>query len=137
MFLLDTNVISELRKKDKANPGVQQFFHDAGQSELYLPVQVLGEIRGGIEKIRRRKDFAAVKLLEAWLDYIMHDYAHRILAFDMNCAQVWGTLLIPKDPHAVDKQIAAIALTYDMTIVTRNVAHLKSTGARVHDPFSP
>jgi predicted nucleic acid-binding protein len=136
MYLLDTNVISEHRKKDKADPGVRLFFKEADQAGLYLPVQVLGEIRGGIEKLRRRRDFAAVKLLEDWLDDVMRDYADRILNFDLNCAQVWGQFLIPKDPHAIDKQLASMALTYDMTLVTRNVAHVESTGVRTHNPFA-
>jgi predicted nucleic acid-binding protein len=65
----------------------------------------------------------------------MTDYSDRILSFDEECAQVWGRLMSPHHEHPVDKQIAAIALIYDLTVVTRNLADFQSTGVNTLNPF--
>lgn len=135
MYLVDTNVISEARKGRKANPGVQQFFQKIDATDLYLPVQTIGEIRRGLENIRQRGDLPQAKQLEQWLDQIMADYADRILSFDAECAQVWGFLMSPHHEHPVDKQIAAIALIHGLTVVTRNVADFHETGVALKNPF--
>ena len=136
MYLIDTDVISNYRKAGNANPGVQQFFRDAGEADIYLPVQTIGEIRGGIEKMRRRNDMGAVQAYEGWLSTLLQLYANRILDFTVDCAQVWGTFLLPKDPHAIDKQIAAMGRVYNLTVVTRNITHYTGTGATVINPFN-
>lgn len=136
MFLIDTNVISEARKGRKANRGVREFFTaNAEEPRLYMAVQTVGELRKGIEKIRARGDEPQAQLLEKWLISTVQDYADRILSFDEDCAQVWGHLMAPNDHHPVDKQIAAIALIHDLTVVTRNVDDFSGTGARVLNPF--
>jgi predicted nucleic acid-binding protein len=121
-YLLDTNVISEVRKGDRCNWGVREFFDQTDDSELFLPVQVIGEIRAGIAKTTRQKDHRKAEVYEQWLETLLQQYGNRIIEFDADCAQVWGTLLsgIKKDPHIVDKQIAAIAMIRDMTLVTRD-----------------
>jgi hypothetical protein len=121
-YLLDTNVISEFRKGARCNWGVLEFFDQTDDSELFLPVQVLGEIRAGIAKAMRNNDRRKVQVYERWLDNLLHEYGDRIIAFDADCAQLWGDLLSgeKKDPHTVDKQIAAIAILRDMTLVTRD-----------------
>jgi len=133
--LVDTNVISEARKGKKANPGVQEFFQTADAIDLYLCVQTIGEIRRGLENIRRRGDIPQTRKLEKWLDLVVADYADRILTFDEACAQVWGRLMSPHHEHAVDKQIAAIALIHDLTVVTRNVDDFRGTGVALKNPF--
>ncbi len=135
MYLVDTNVISEARKGMAANPGVQAFFRAHRTPILYLSVQTVGEIRRGIENVQRRGERSRAALLEEWLGLIVKQYADHILDFDADCAQVWGKLMSPDGANPVDKQIAAIALIYDLEIVTRNVHDFLSTGARVFNPF--
>jgi predicted nucleic acid-binding protein len=135
MYLVDTNVISEARKGRKANPGVQRFFQAIEAEGLYLSVQTIGEIRRGLENIRRRGDLPQARKLEKWLDLVVADYADRILSFDEECAQVWGRLMSPHHEHPIDKQIAAIALIHDLTVVTRNVDDFRGTATRTSNPF--
>ena len=91
MFLIDTNIISDVRKGRKANPGVRGFFKmNAEEGRMYLAVQTIGEIRQGVEKIRARGDAVQAKALETWLEAIVQDYADKILNFDEDSAQGWG-----------------------------------------------
>jgi predicted nucleic acid-binding protein len=121
-YLLDTNVISEVRKGDRCNWGVRDFFDQSDDTELFLPVQVIGEIRAGISKAARQQDSRKAEVYEQWLETLLQEFGNRIIEFDADCAQVWGTLLSgeKKDPHTVDKQIAAIAMVWDLTLVTRD-----------------
>ena len=137
MYLIDTNVISEARKKDKANPGVTTFFREvADQDEaLYLAVVSLGELRRGVELIRYRGDIRQADMLEAWLTDVLDQYRNNILAFDTDAAQVWGRLRVPHAEHEIDKQIAAIALVNGLTVVTRNTADFADTGVNLLNPF--
>jgi len=135
VYLIDTNVVSEARKGKKANLGVLQFFQTTGANDLYLSVQTIGEIRRGLENIRRRGDLPQSNKLEKWLNLVVADYADRILSFDEECAQVWGRLMSPYHEHPIDKQIAAIALIHDLTVITRNVGDFRGTGARIKNPF--
>ncbi len=136
MYLVDTNVISEARKGKKANLGVQKFFQMIEAEELYLSVQTIGEIRRGLENIRHRGDLPQAKKLEKWLDVVVTNYDYRILSFDQECAQVWGRLMSPHHEHPIDKQIAAIALIHDLTVVTRNVSDFRGTGVSLNNPFA-
>lgn len=136
MFLIDTNVISETRKGLRANAGVALFFREHQSSELYLCAQIVGEIRRGIENLRWRGELGQAARLGAWLDVLIAQYRDRILDFDLECAQVWGRLMSPQGSHRVDKQIAAIALMYDLRVVTRNGRDFASSGVKVLNPFS-
>lgn len=135
MYLVDTNVISEARKGAKANSGVKKFFQETNADDLYLSVQTIGEIRRGLENIRHRGDLPQTKKLEKWLDLVVSGYADRILTFDEECAQVWGRLMSPHPEHPIDKQIAAIALIHDLTVVTRNADDFRGTGVGIKNPF--
>lgn len=136
MYLLDTNVVSELRKGARANPGLMAFFADLKVEDIHLSVQTIGELRRGVENIRGRRDVQQADRLEAWLDILVSDHALRILDFDLECAQLWGKLMSPNPQHPIDKQIAAIGLIYDLTVVTRNTADFQSSGVRLLNPFT-
>lgn len=135
MYLLDTKVISELRKGGRANHGVTAFFATLAAEDIYLSVVTIGEIRRGLENVRARGDREQAGRLEAWLDKVVTDFSDRILEFDLDCAQVWGKLMSPQPQHPIDKQIAAIALIYDLTVVTRNTDDFVSSGVRSLNPF--
>jgi predicted nucleic acid-binding protein len=138
MYLVDTDVISEARKGDKANPGVKAFFERVGRDDIsvYLSVITIGELRQGVEKIRHRKDMAQAQQLERWLRRVTTEYADSILSFDEDMAHVWGRLRAPNTENPLDKQIAATALINDLTVVTRNDAHYEPTGVRILNPFT-
>ena len=138
MYLIDTNVISEARKGRNADPGVRAFWADTAANDraIFLAAPTVGELRRGVELIRHRGDRAQAALLEAWLQQVLEAYGDRVLALDSDAAQVWGRLQVPHPHHAIDKQIAAIALLHDLTLVTRNSADVAGTGVRVLNPFS-
>ena len=138
MYLIDTNVISEARKRERADPGVLGFLRGAAArgEALYLSVITIGELRRGIELIRHRGDEPQARLLERWMGKVLRDYENQILAFDADAAQVWGHLRVPHPEHELDKQIAAVALVHDLTVVTRNVKRFHTSGVKVLDPFS-
>ena len=134
MYLADTNAISELRKGAKADRGLVQFLR-AHEGELFLPVQVVGELVQGIERLRNRNDTVQAARLEAWLLTVVEDFEARILPFDLACAEAWGRLMGAKNQNPIDRQIAAVAIVYDLTIVTRNIGDFEGTGARLVNPF--
>lgn len=138
MYLIDINVISELRKKGKANPGVKQFFEQSAKQEtpLFISVITVGELRRGVELIRHRGDQEQAQALEAWLRNVVDEYTDCILDFTETESQVWGRLRVPHHEHAIDKQIAATALVCGLTLVTRNVSDFAGTGILLLDPFT-
>ena len=138
MYLIDTNVISEARKQQRANPGVLAFFKQAAQQRdaLYLCTVTIGELRRGVELIRQRGDLPQAKLLEGWLGEVVDQFGDSILTLDTEAAQVWGRLRVPDPQHELDKQIAAIALVNNLTVVTRNTADFSGTGVAFSNPFT-
>ena len=139
VYLIDTNIVSETRKKERANPGVVKFFDRvvASGEPVYLSVVSVGELRRGVELIRHRGETDQAKLLEAWLTMVLDRYGENILAFEADAAQVWGRLRVPNPGHELDKQIAAIALVNNLTVVTRNTADFEGTGVKLINPFLP
>lgn len=137
MYLLDTNVLSEIRKKQNANPGVRQFFERIIEdgTPVYVSVITIGELRRGIELIRHRGDGRQANQLEKWLGVILNEYQDYILELDENIAQMWGKLRVPHHENALDKQIAATAIINDLTVVTRNAKDFQKTGVKVLNPF--
>lgn len=132
-WLVDTNVISDLRKGDRANDGIRAWFAEASEDELFTSVLVLGEIRRGIESIRRR-DTPSALALEQWLGRLTTDFGERVLPVDGRVADRWGALNVPDPVPTVDGLLAATALVHDLVLVTRNVRDVASTGVRVLDP---
>ena len=137
VYLIDTHVISEMRKTSRANHGVQAFFEAAKEQghHLYLSVVTVGELRRGVDLIRNRGDKFQALWLEGWLNTIIDSFSSHILSVGTDVAQTWGHLRVPHAEHSLDKLIAATALIYNLTIVTRNVAGFDGTGARVLNPF--
>lgn len=138
MYLVDTDVLSEMRKGAKAAAGVRQFLRQAQESDsgLYISVITIGELRRGIELLRHRKDSTQATLLEQWLSLLLTEYGEHILDFGLDEAQVWGQLRVPKPENPLDKQIAAIALTHGLTLVTRNISHFEALGVDLLNPFT-
>jgi len=134
-FLLDTSILSELRKQERCDPGVRSWFEQCPEDQLYVSVLVLGEIRRGIERIRAR-DPRQADALEAWLESVTQQYEERILPVDMGVADCWGAMGALQPIAPVDGLLAATALTHQLTLVTRNVADVESSGVKLLNPFS-
>lgn len=135
-FLLDTNVISELRKGARANARVQAWFAEVDSELVFLSVLVVGEIRRGIEAVRTR-DATAAAAIERWLTTLSRTFARRVLPIDLTVADRWGHIDAAGRLPTVDGLLAATALVHDLVLVTRNVKDVRRTGATVLDPFAP
>lgn len=137
MYLIDTNVLSELRKKQNANPGVIKFMERAiaENAKLYISVVTLGELRRGVELIRHRSDTSQAAQLEKWLNTIIDEYGEAVLNIDADIAQLWGKLRSPNPEHAIDKLIAATAMIHSLTVVTRNTKDFSTNGLQLLNPF--
>lgn len=133
-FLLDTNVVSEPRKGRRADANVMRWFSSVGTEELYISVLVIGEIRQGIEGLRRRDPLQASHL-ESWLVGLRRGYADRILPVDLDAAEEWGRMNVPDPISTRDGLMAATAKVRNMTFVTRNTTDVARTGVRLLNPF--
>ena len=133
-WLLDSNVLAELRKGPRAHPSVMAWFASTEEADLFTSVLVLGEARRGVESIRRR-DPVAAKALDQWLLRLRETFADRVLSIDEDIADRWGALNVPDPIPAVDGLLAATALVHDLTVVTRNVRDMERTGVRLFNPF--
>lgn len=134
-FLLDTNVVSELRKRQRCDAGVRRWFSEVAADELFLSVLVIGELRGGVERIRRR-DSAAARALDAWLRRLEHAYQDHILPVTLEICDRWGRLGVEQPLSPIDGLLAATALQHDLAFVTRNVPDVARSGVDVLNPFS-
>jgi predicted nucleic acid-binding protein len=133
--LLDTNVLSELRKERRCDPGVRQWLEETPEEELFISVLALGEIRQGIERIRPR-DLAQARALEHWLLRIANDFADRLLPLDERVADQWGRMGLQQPIPILDAFLAATALVHGLTVVSRDEEGFRNTGAPVVNPFS-
>lgn len=133
MYLLDTNVVSELRKP-KPHGGVVAWLESVNDSQLFLSAVTLGEIQAGIE-LTREQDEAKADEINAWLDLLSG--AYNILPMDADAFRRWAKLMHRKsDTLYEDAMIAAVARSHGLTVVTRNVADFKALGVEVLNPFA-
>lgn len=135
MFLLDTNVVSELRRGHRADSGVTDWFDARTPDELSLSVITVGEIRQGIEQLRRREP-AQADALDRWAHGLVQFYEDRLLYVDGDVAEEWGRLRATRSLPVVDALLAATARVHNLTLVTRNVRDFVGTGARLLNPFT-
>jgi toxin FitB len=134
-YLLDTNVLSELRKPKPA-AAVAHWFDQVTGPALFISVLAVGEVRQGIERIRPR-DPGQAQVFERWLSALKHEFADRILPLTTTEVEAWGRLNAPTPLPVIDGLQAATALVHGLTFVTRNTSHLARTGIPLLDPWSP
>lgn len=136
MYLYDTNIVSELTKK-QPNANVVAFIEQVRteRKSAYLSVITVGEIIRGIEKVKRRNDLLQAEKLQQWYDNRLKNAVQSVLPFSEHCAKVWGKLLAENPHNPIDKQLAATALVHDLCLVTRNVKDIELTGVKFINPF--
>jgi len=132
--LVDTNVVSELRKGRRCHPGVIAWLAACSPDDLYLSVLVIGEIRRGVERIRRR-DRAGARALDAWLARLVSSHGDRILPVDLAVAEQWGRFDSARSIPVIDGLMAATAAVHNLTLVTRNTRDVAKTGVACFNPW--
>jgi toxin FitB len=135
MYLVDTNVISEVRRQDRCHPNVHRWFASVDTSSIYLSVLVLAEIRAGAESVRAR-DPARAAELDGWLRQVMEKHRPRILGVDYQVARAWGWMKGRFQVPVIDGLLAATAEVHGLILVTRNVKDVERTGVSYLDPFA-
>lgn len=133
-YLLDTNVISELRRR-QAHAGVCKWFDSIAGDDVYLSVIVIAELCLGVERLRRRDPTQAAGL-DAWIAGITRNFAERILPVTLPVAEEWSRLNVPDPLPILDGFMAATARVHGLTLVTRNIRDLARTGVSLLDPWA-
>jgi|SRR5215467_2737714 len=135
MYLLDTNVVSELRKAREAHPNVRTWASSVPAASLYLSAISILELEIGVLLMERR-DRKQGAILRAWMNgHVLPTFAGRILAIDTAVAQRGAALHVPDPRSDHDALIAATALLHGMTVVTRNLSHFQTMGVAVVNPW--
>jgi predicted nucleic acid-binding protein len=132
-FLLDTNVVSDLRRGRKTHAALLDWFQEQAADALYLSVITLGEIRQGIEQVRRR-DPQQAQSLNRWLDDLARHYGGRVLPIDPAVADDWGRLRTVRSLPVIDAFLAATARVHGLTLVTRNERDFRGLDVTVLNP---
>jgi predicted nucleic acid-binding protein len=133
-YLIDTNVISELRKGKRAHPALGAWWAGVDIVNVYLSVLVLGEVRQGIEKLHL-EDPGRAQQLEGWLESMTAAFGVRVLTVNQDIADRWGRMGVRRTLPLVDSLLAATAMCHEMTLVTRNTRDIQDTGVRYLNPF--
>jgi predicted nucleic acid-binding protein len=133
MYILDTNVISAVRRPDRA-PQVAAWLRGKAEQDLFLSVVTLGEIERGIRQ-QEALDPAFANDLRKWLDRTVLLFSDRLLAFEAEDARIWGRLSVEIGHNGADLMIAASALRHGAIVVTGNVSDFAPTGAAAENPF--
>jgi predicted nucleic acid-binding protein len=134
-FLLDTNILSEIRKENRCDTGVRAWIESTDAEQMFISVLALGEIRQGIERIRRR-DQSQVRALEKWLHRLRTEFAERILPVDERVTDQWGCLGLQQPVPALDAFLAATALVHELAVVSRDEDGFRNTGVQLINPFT-
>lgn len=132
MFLIDTNVVSDARKKV---PVVMRWLDEAGRNRSYLSVISVGEIEIGIAKLHRR-DAAGGMAMSRWLETVRGQFADRILPVDERVAIAWGRIAAGRSRSVTDGLIAATAQVHGLTLATRNIRDFVDLGVPLVDPWA-
>lgn len=132
-YLIDTNVISELRRP-KRSPSVVAWFSSVASENLFLSALTLGELRRGVE-ILRFKDPTAATSLDRWLEGIQTEFSDRILVIDEAVADQWSRLSVRQPLPSIDGLLAATASVHGLTMVTRNTSDFERSGVMLLNPF--
>ncbi|MFN3643591.1 MAG: type II toxin-antitoxin system VapC family toxin [Gemmobacter sp.] len=135
-FLIDTNIISELRKGERCDAAVAAWWAGVAEDDLWLSALVVGEIRKGVE-LARRRDPTKAAALEAWLGDVIAGFGDRVLPVDATVAEEWGRMNAIRPVPVIDALLAATAKANDLTLATRNEADVAGLGAAVLNPFQP
>jgi toxin FitB len=133
-YLIDTNIISEVRKGDRCDPHVSAWYASIVDEDLFLSTLVLGEIRKGVELARSRDPDKAVAL-ERWLLKIEAAFDGRVLGIDNAVSDRWGRMSAIRPIPVIDGLLAATAITHGLTLVTRNDRDIAGLGAAILNPF--
>jgi predicted nucleic acid-binding protein len=133
-FLLDTNVLSEVRKGSSCNANVRRWWETAASEDFYLSVIVAGEINRGIEKLMKTNPDMA-RRFQSWLRDMIREFNARVLPVDLATAEIWGKISSNRTLPLADGLLAATALAHDLTFVTRNTKDIQGTGVRYLNPF--
>lgn len=134
-FLLDTNIISEIRKRDRAHPNVATWVAQTPVKDIGTSVAVLAELRRGIE-LKRRSDPEQAEALDRWFRQMRTRLGDRVLPIDEPIAETWAYLGVPDQLPFVDGLLAATAKVHGLTLVTRNTTDVARTGVAIIDPFA-
>lgn len=132
-LLLDTNIVSE-PMRSSPNQKVLAWMRASRHEDAYVSVLVLGELRYGVERMRRR-DPRQAEVHDAWLKRIEERYEDRIVPVDARAADIWGRIRVPDPLPMTDGLMVATALAHDWTFVTRNTKDVERTGVRLFNPF--
>lgn len=135
-YLIDTNIISEIRKGQRCDRNVAAWYASIDDADIYLSALVLGEIRRGIERARPN-DATRARTLEAWLSTLRESFADRVLPIDQLIAEEWGRMTAIRSVPSIDALLAATARVHRMTLATRNTSDVAGLGADVMNPFEP
>lgn len=135
MFVLDTNVISELRRAKRADAGLRAWAEETPFEAMYLSVATISEIERGV-LLKSRRDPAGGDLLRDWFEnYVLVQFSSRILPIDIAVARRCAALHVPVTRPDIDALIAATALVHGMAVVTRNVRDFEGLGVKVVCPW--
>ncbi len=134
-YLIDTNILSEVQKDQRADPGVRAWYDKVDARDLYLSVLVIGEVRQGIDRLHRRDPAQAARLAQR-LASVKTDFADRILPVCAAVAECWGRNNVPDALPVIDGLLAATAQVHGLTLVTRNVKDVERSGVLLLNPFS-
>jgi toxin FitB len=134
MYLVDTNVISELRKRHRAEPAVIRWFRETPEALMMISVVTVAELEAGVQQLERR-DAVQGALIRRWVDGVMREFGDRCVSIEVAAGRICGGLHVPDPRPERDAWIAATALARGLTVVTRNTRDFLPMGVKVLNPW--